>query len=184
MNIKIITASVRKGRIGPQISDWISQSLQQKIDHLVEVIDLKDWNLPLDDEPFLPATGHYVQSHTQQWSEKISSGDVFIFVFPQYNWGYPASLKNAVDHLYKEWEGKVALMVSYANRGGAKAADQFQQVVEGLHMHNLSGRIEINLKDIRLNDEAKLVDALSDLQQYQNGLYDLIQESEVFLKNS
>ncbi|MBF7683300.1 NAD(P)H-dependent oxidoreductase [Acinetobacter sp. B5B] len=183
MNIKIITASVRQGRIGPQISKWVLQSIQEKMNNDVEIIDLKEWYLPLDDEPYLPATGKYLQHHTQQWSQKIASGDLFVFVFPQYNWGYPASLKNAVDHLYAEWNDKVALIVSYANRGGGKAADQFQQIITGLHMHNLSGRIEVKLKDLQFNNEEKLIQPSVDLQGYQNMLYDLICEAELLLNN-
>lgn len=70
MNIKIITASIRKGRIGPQISNWIFEYIQKNMQHDVEIIDLKKWNLPGDDEPYLPATGHYIQLHTQKWSKK------------------------------------------------------------------------------------------------------------------
>jgi NAD(P)H-dependent FMN reductase len=84
-------------------------------------LDLNDWPLPLSDEPKGPSTGIYVHER-------------FFFVTPQYNWGYPASLKNALDHLLKEWNGKPALIVSYGHHGGVKAAAQLRQVLEGLRM--------------------------------------------------
>lgn len=183
MNIKIITASIRKGRIGPQISNWIFEYIQKNMQHDVEIIDLKKWNLPGDDEPYLPATGHYIQLHTQKWSKKIESGDLFIFVFPQYNWGYPAALKNAIDHLYHEWSEKPVLMVSYANRGGGKAANQLQQVAEGLHMHNLSDRLEISLKDMSFDSEGQLNQPIISLYPYEKKLNNLLFESFEFIKN-
>jgi NAD(P)H-dependent FMN reductase len=90
-----------------------------------------DWPLPMSDEPSIPANGVYANEHTHAWSRKIAAADGFIFVTPQYNWGYPASLKNALDHLYKEWTGKPAAIVSYGYRGGVKAAAQLHQVLEG-----------------------------------------------------
>lgn len=121
MNIQIIIGSVRMGRIGPQIAEWAARTVQSsEVGTSVEVIDLSDWYLPMNDEPFLPATGEYTQPHTRRWSEKIANGDMYIFVFPQYNWGYPAPLKNAIDHLYTEWKDKPALLISYANRGEEK----------------------------------------------------------------
>ncbi len=50
-----------------------------------------------------------------------------VFVSPQYNWGYPAPLKNAIDHLYKEWAGKPAMIVTYGGHGGSKCAAQLRQ---------------------------------------------------------
>ena len=46
-----------------------------------------------------------------------------MFVTPQYNWGYPASLKNAIDYLFREWNDKPAIVVSYGSRGGDKAGE-------------------------------------------------------------
>ena len=99
-----------------------------------EIVDLKDWPLPMDDEPGIPAAGDYVFEHTRAWSRKISEGDGFVFVSPQYNWGYPAPLKNALDHLYREWSGKPAMIVTYGGHGGDKGAAQLRQVLEGLKM--------------------------------------------------
>jgi NAD(P)H-dependent FMN reductase len=88
----------------------------------------------MDDEPGIPSRGDYALGHTRAWSRKISEGDAFVFVTPQYNWGYPAPLKNALDHLYKEWSGKPAMIVTYGGHGGGKCADQLRQVLAGMHM--------------------------------------------------
>jgi NAD(P)H-dependent FMN reductase len=88
----------------------------------------------MSDEPGIPAMGGYVQTHTRAWSAKIAGADAVVFVTPQYNWGYPAPLKNAIDHLYQEWRGKPAAIISYGGHGGAKCAEQLRQVATALKM--------------------------------------------------
>jgi len=84
--------------------------------------------------PQVPTSASYAHHHTRAWSEEIAAHDAFIFATPQYNWGYPASIKNAIDYLYTEWKGKPAMVVSYGGRGGGKAAVQLGQVLQGVRM--------------------------------------------------
>jgi NAD(P)H-dependent FMN reductase len=92
----------------------------------------------MDDEPDIPAAGKaYANPLTRAWSEKIAAAPAVVFVTPQYNWGYPAPLKNALDHLYREWRGKPALIVSYGGHGGGKCAVQLRQVLDGLKMRTV-----------------------------------------------
>jgi NAD(P)H-dependent FMN reductase len=112
-------------------------------------VDLADWPLPLDDEPAIPALGAYASEYTRAWSAKIASADGLVFVTPQYNWGYPAGLKNALDHLYREWHGKAAVIVSYGGHGGGKCAAQLRQVAEGLKL-----RVAATMPGLVLPEEA------------------------------
>ena len=89
-------------------------------------------DLPFLDEPRMAALGHYEHEHTLAWSSLVDSFDGFIFVFPQYNWGYPAVLKNALDFLYAEWRDKPASFLTFGTRGGSLAAEQFHVVMVGL----------------------------------------------------
>ncbi|KAF7114933.1 hypothetical protein CNMCM5793_000703 [Aspergillus hiratsukae] len=82
----------------------------------------------------LQTTQHPVAHHLVGWSEEIASHAGFIFVTPQYEWGYPASIKNAIDYLFHEWKGKPGMIVSYGGHGGGKAAQQLCQVPQGLPM--------------------------------------------------
>lgn len=178
MNIKIIVGSVRQGRIGPQIAHWACNNIKHAGTGInVEILDLSLWHLPMDDEPHLPATGNYLQPHTKRWSEKVAEGDMFVFVFPQYNWGYPAALKNAIDHLYNEWKGKSALIISYANRGGGKAAAQFRQVLEGIHMHPLSTSVEIKLAELTFDDQGQIACCEANLEKYNELINKAIDEA-------
>lgn len=136
-HIGVIIGSTRTVRVGKMITDWVLKSIHQQATSEnieFEVIDLKVWNLPLLDEPEMPAKGIYKFEKTREWSKEISSKDGFIFVTPQYNWGYPASLKNAIDYLFQEWNDKPGMIISYRYRGGGKAALQLSQVLEGLRM--------------------------------------------------
>ncbi|WP_274380826.1 NADPH-dependent FMN reductase [Dyella acidiphila] len=133
-NVLLIMGSIRPGRNSLLIADWIATLGRSCSGLACEVLDLADWPLPMDDEPGLPHAGQYVQPHTRAWSEKIVGADAVVFVTPQYNWGYPAPLKNAIDHLYQEWRGKPAAIISYGGHGGTKCAEQLRQVGAGLKM--------------------------------------------------
>ncbi|KAF7591630.1 hypothetical protein BBP40_001269 [Aspergillus hancockii] len=141
--IGLIICSQRTPRAGLQIGTSILNDLQAT-DSVrtnaiaLSLIDLEQWNLPMYNEPGIPSQIHsaeqYVHQHTRRWSEEIASCSAFVFITPQYNWGYPASIKNAIDYLYHEWKGKPAMIVSYGGHGGGKAAEQLKQVLQGVRM--------------------------------------------------
>jgi NAD(P)H-dependent FMN reductase len=90
----------------------------------------------------------------------------FIFVFPQYNWGYPAPLKNALDYLYFEWRDKPASYATYGTRGGSKAAGQFHMVLAGLHMRELDDHLELVITDDDVDADWQLRDLDATLRPY------------------
>jgi NAD(P)H-dependent FMN reductase len=136
--VLVIMGSVRASRRCPEIARWILELGAAAGLPAIELVDLRDWPLPADDEPGIPARGVYAQSHTRAWSEKINSAAGIIIVSPQYNWGYPAPLKNALDHLYHEWKSKPVMIVSYGGHGGGKCAAQLKQVFAGLKANPVS----------------------------------------------
>ncbi|HTQ13854.1 MAG TPA: NAD(P)H-dependent oxidoreductase [Rhizomicrobium sp.] len=131
-NVLLIMGSVRLGRRCPAVAAWAAA--RRPPDVSCEIVDLRDWPLPMDDEAAIPATGEYAGAHTRAWSRKIAGADGYAIVTPQYNWGYPAALKNALDHLYEEWKGKPLLLVTYGGHGGGKCAAQLRTVTKGLNM--------------------------------------------------
>jgi NAD(P)H-dependent FMN reductase len=137
--VGLIICSQRLPRVCPQIAAFVLETIQplllqpkspQNLAVDLDLIDLREWNLPMFDEPTIPAKifshTEYAQPHTQAWSREIQKYDGFIFALPQYNWGYPASIKNAIDYLFNEWKGKPAMIVSYGGHGGGKAAAQLE----------------------------------------------------------
>jgi NAD(P)H-dependent FMN reductase len=168
---------MRSRRIGVDIAQWVANIGRQATGRTFEVVDLKDWPLPMDDEPAMPHGGDYAFEHTRAWSRKVAGAGAFVFVTPQYNWGYPAPLKNALDHLYGEWAAKPAMIVTYGGQGGGKCAEQLQQVCEGLHMKPIATKPALRLsRDIiqadsgRIDPALEFADHLDDLARAFNEL--------------
>jgi len=147
--VAVVVASTRPTRICGGISRWIQQELRvAHADRGLECleydrIDLAEVDLPFLDEPLMPALGQYAHEHTKAWSRLVRGYDGFVFVLPQYNWGYPAVLKNALDFLYEEWSGKPVTFAAYGTHGGSMAAAQLPQVLAALHMRELDDHLEI-----------------------------------------
>lgn len=150
--------STRAGRICPVITAWVAQIGQTCTDLAFEVIDLADWRLPADDEAALPAlVSAYSQPHTQAWSDRIRNAHAVIFVTPQYNWGYPAVLKNAIDHLYHEWRNKPAAIITYGGHGGDRCARQLRQVGAALKMRVVANTPAIRLPEAVIRGKQKVI---------------------------
>lgn len=90
--------------------------------------------------------------------EKAQEGAGFVFVTPQYNWGYPAALKNALDHLYAEWAGKPAVIVSYGGHGGVRCAEQLRQVLTGLKMKPVATMPALTLPRGQIESDSGFID--------------------------
>jgi NAD(P)H-dependent FMN reductase len=126
-NLKIITSTIRPGRKGPLVAAWIAEVAGKNSQFEVEILDLAEINLPLMNEANHPAMQKYEHQHTKDWSAKIIAADAFIFVTAEYNYGYPAPLRNALEYLYKEWNYKAAGIVSYGGiSGGTRAANSLK----------------------------------------------------------
>ncbi len=131
--LMIITASTREGRVGPIFADWIAKEAGATGNWTIQNVDLKDLALPMLDEPAHPAMRAYKHDHTKKWSTTVDRADAFIIVTPEYNSGYPATLKNAIDHLFHEWAYKPLGFVSYGGvAGGTRAVQMLKQVIATL----------------------------------------------------
>ena len=112
--LKVISSTVRPGRKGPLIAKWVTEIAQNHGSFEAELLDLGEINLPLMNEAIHPMMRKYEHEHTKQWSAKIEEADAFIFVIAEYDYSYPASLKNALEYLIHEWAYKPAGIVSYS----------------------------------------------------------------------
>ncbi len=168
--IGIILSATREGRVGEQIANYVLSQAPQSTQHQYTLIDLKAVNLPLLDEPYPAAMQKYQFDHTKAWSKLIAGYDAFIVVTPEYNHGYPAALKNALDYLYVEWQDKPAAIVAYGySASGARAAEQVRALLNYLKCQVCWKEVLINLstslKDqvFNTNDELnKQIQALFD----------------------
>jgi len=145
IKIKVIIGSTRQNRFSEKPAYWIYEEVKKKKEVTAELLDLRDYPMPFFDDPVSPATsgGVYSNKVVKKWAEKINDGDAFIIVPPEYNHGYPAVLKNALDSIFPEWTRKVAGFVSYGNAGGSRSVEQLRQVVVELQMMPIRNAIHI-----------------------------------------
>ena len=140
--IKVILSSSRPTRFAEQPGQWIMDLASQFKDAEFELVDLAELNLPFLDEPVPALHRSYQNDHTKQWSKVVDDADGFVFVTAEYNHGYTALLKNAIDYLYHEWSHKPVAFVSYgAAAGGARAVDQLRAIAGHLSMYDITEHV-------------------------------------------
>lgn len=125
--LMVLIASTRPGRVGLPVGRWFQQ---QALDHghfAVDLADLAEIQLPFMDEPHHPRLRRYTHQHTLDWSARVEAADAFAFIMPEYNYGFTAPLKNALDYLSQEWHYKPVGLVSY---GGIAAGTRAQQLLK------------------------------------------------------
>jgi NAD(P)H-dependent FMN reductase len=131
----IILASTRPGRVGLPVAEWFEQAAVADGRFEVELVDLAKLALPLLDEPKHPRLRQYSQRHTLAWSETVDGADAVVLVTAEYNHGYPAALKNALDYLHHEWRHKPLGFVSYGGvAAGTRSVQQLKQVTGALQL--------------------------------------------------
>lgn len=131
----VVTVSTRDGRLGPPIADWTVERAKAHGKFDVELVDLREVNLPVFDEPEHPRFRKPVHEHTKQWAAKIAKADAFVFVTPEYNYGMPPSLLNALTYLSHEWHYKAAGFVSYGGvSGGTRSVQMAKEVMTSLKL--------------------------------------------------
>ena len=145
LKVGIILGSTRPGRNGKAVSQWTYENANKRSDADFELVDIRDFNLPLLDEPIPPSMGQYTKEHTKIWSAKIDSFDAYVFVTAEYNHGIPGALKNAIDFLFKEWNNKVAGFVSYGGAGGVRAVEQLRLVMAELKVATVRTQVQLSL---------------------------------------
>ncbi|KAL1980681.1 hypothetical protein VTN96DRAFT_3631 [Rasamsonia emersonii] len=157
--IAIIATSTRTPRVGPSVAAWVHDVLQQNKDKnnndnnsTIELhqLSVADFNLPVFDEPVLPANvpsrASFTHEHSKRWSSAIAQHDGYVLVIPEYNYGVAGGTKNAIDYLYNEWIGKPVLVVSYGVQGGKGASRQLSEILEGMKLKVVPTRPNLAFK--------------------------------------
>ncbi len=155
--LQVIIGSTRPGRVGSAVADWIIERASGRGDFEVVVSDLGVLNLPIFDEPDHPRLRHYVNQHTKDWSAIVDRSDAFVFVIPEYNYGFNAATKNAIDYLNQEWQNKPAGIVSYGGvAAGTRAAQMLKQVMSALKMIPVVDSVNIPFIKEKLDEDGRL----------------------------
>jgi NAD(P)H-dependent FMN reductase len=161
----IVIASTRPGRVGLPVGLWFAEVARGHGRFEVEVADLAELNLPLLDEPAHPRLRQYTKEHTKAWSATVDAADAIVFVTAEYNYGYPAALKNAIDYLHHEWRHKALGYVSYGGiAAGTRSVQQLKQVTQAVGLVSAQTLVNIawvakHVKDGELQADAGMQDA-------------------------
>jgi len=155
--LQIIITSTRPGRVGLSVAEWFRGRAVDQGAFEVEVVDLAEVNLPFMDEPNHPRLRQYTHQHTRDWSATIERAGAFVFVMPEYNYGFNAPLKNAIDYLHHEWQYKPVGFVSYGGvAAGTRAVQMIKQVVTTLKMTPVFEAVSIPFVQQFIDAEGRL----------------------------
>jgi NAD(P)H-dependent FMN reductase len=136
LKLKIIIGSTRPGRAADLVAPWIVDTATGHPAFEVEVLDLRDWPLPIFAETYAtlgdPRNPTYSDPIVKRWNERIADGDAFVFITPEYNHSVPAVLKNAVDNVFASFafRNKAAAFVGYSGgiAAGARAVEHLAHI--------------------------------------------------------
>ena len=136
LNIKVIVGSSRQNRFSEKPAAWIFEAARKRTNLDVELVDLRDYPLPFFEEAMPPglAKDQYSNPLVVKWRDKIREADGYIICTPEYNHGYPAVLKNALDYTYSAWARKAVAFVSWGGAGGTRGVEQLRLVAIELDM--------------------------------------------------
>jgi NAD(P)H-dependent FMN reductase len=133
--LQVVTVATREHRMGRHVAEWFLARARAHGAFEIDDVDLAQVALPMFDEPKHPKFGQYEHAHTKAWSERVARADAFVFVTPEYNFGAPPSIVNAIDYLNKEWAYKPLGFVSYGGvSAGTRSVQMLKQIVSGVRM--------------------------------------------------
>ena len=145
--IALIIGSTRATRFADIPAQWMLAQAQARSDMSVELVDLRDFDLPLFNEM---ATNAWVPSSDPKavaWQKKMGEFDGYIFVVAEYNRSISGSLKNALDQAYVEWVHKPMAAIAYGSVGGTRALEHLRMIAVELQMVPVRNAVHIGMGD-------------------------------------
>ncbi|AJE32679.1 hypothetical protein B842_04130 [Corynebacterium humireducens NBRC 106098 = DSM 45392] len=146
MKIGIVIGSIREGRFGEGVGKWVTEIAQQREGVEYEVLDLKEFDVPLLTSATIPgaANKQYDDERVTAWSQAVDGCDGFVFVTPEYNHGVPGAMKNAYDILGMEWYGKPVGFVGYGAAEGVRAVESWRQIVGNFQQYDVRNQVYLS----------------------------------------
>ena len=165
MKLMVINSSVRQGSASTPIQKWIVDTLKADQDIELDVVDLKEVDLPFFDEPLPPSmnNGEFQNPKGAAWAQRVADADGFLFLTAEYNHGPTAALKNALDWVYEGWQFKPAGFVSYgAVSGGIRAVQQLKLNLLHLKVFPVNFNVHIRLFDGGVDENGRPVERFNE----------------------
>ena len=159
-HILIIVASTRTVRFADYPLAWVLERSALRTDFTFEVLDLRDHPLPFYDLPAAPAQSprQYGSDEERELGAIFDRADGYLLITSEHNHGYPAGLKNVLDHFFAEFNHKPVSFLGYGNVGGSRAIEQLRQVVAELDMVSVRPTVHVfgvQMMEIRADPEAR-----------------------------
>ncbi len=174
--ISVIVGSIRQGRFSEKPALWILQHLRKRSGIDASLLDLRDFPMPFFDQPAPPAAPGrppYEHEMVKKWTAEIARSDGFVIVTPEYNYGPPAVLKNALDWVYPEWKRKSVAFVSYGSMAGARSVQQLRETAIELQLAPVRSSVHIPAATLWAHFQGGDVDAgLAELEASANVMID------------
>ena len=148
VRIALIVGSTRPNRFADRPAQWILEETSRRSDLAVEVLDLRDWELPFFEEPASPSYtgGTFSNAEAERWRHKIGEFDAYIATAAEYNHAPTAVLKNAFDSAFTEWRKKPISFVGYGGVGGARAVEHLRMIAIELQMAPIQKAVHIGVE--------------------------------------
>ena len=173
--ISVIVGSIRQGRFSEKPAQWIFQHLKKR-DVDARLLDLRDFPMPFFDQAVSPATpgrAPYENEVVRKWTAAIGASDGFVVVTPEYNYGPPAVLKNAIDWVYPEWNRKAVAFVSWGGAMGARSVQQLRETAIEVQLAPIRSSVHIPLPTLIAHFQGGEVDkGLAELEKSANVMID------------
>lgn len=174
LRVGIIIGSTRANRFADIPARWTAEWAARRGDIDLEILDLRDQNLPFLDEPMPPSAngGMFSRPEAKAWGSRLATLDAFIATVAEYNHGPTAVLKNAFDSAYNEWGRKPIAFVGYGGVGGARAIQQLRATVIGLEMVPVKQGVTITMDAFLAARDGRPLDDFPHLVQARTAMFD------------
>ena len=151
--LNTIVCSTRPGRVGLPVANWFHQAATAHGGFDARLVDLAEVGLPVYDEPKHPRLRDYTHEHTKRWSALVDAADAYVFVTPEYNFGSPPALVNALNYVFHEWGNKPAAFVSYGGiSGGLRSVQMTKQIITTLRVAPINDAVIIPMVAQQVKD--------------------------------
>lgn len=138
LQLAVVVASTRDGRLGSTIARWFVDQCASRTELDVDLVELAELGLPA----VLPRTR---DDAVIAWAQRVDRADAIVVVTPEYNHGYPAPLKQAIDLVHREWFAKPVAFVSYGGiSGGLRAVEQLRLVFAEVHATTIRNTVSFH----------------------------------------
>jgi NAD(P)H-dependent FMN reductase len=144
LRIAVVLGTIREGRFGEIPASWVAQQANAHSGMVADIVDLRDYRLPLFGDAAGPDKGD--TGATERWQRDMDAFDGYVFVTAEYNHSISSPLKNALDYLGPQLHRKPAAFVGYGGVGSARAVEHLRHILVEFQMAPLRNATHIGME--------------------------------------